>query len=313
MGTLAVGLPLGPSVVRFVAVALGALVLASRTRWVWPLPALALVGAQLVVAVDGVSRGTPQPLGVGWFLSRSETGGPMHSTLWVGAVVDLTLALAPALVLVLTSDRPTRRTLAATDTAVIALAVFGVLAYAQACAMRGTGDTALREFVLLLPVLLFAVTLGTSSRWWPLLGGCFAAALVGGGEPGLALLRGSTDMSRGAALGAMRPAITVALLVGAWPLVTRWVRRAEERPWSLVVACNALNIADALLTSSALRAHEAVEANPVIHVIGLPAKVILVGVASVLVARWRPRLLLVPIVVLAAVFMWHLAGIAMRP
>lgn len=69
-------------------------------------------------------------------------------------------------------------------------------------------------------------------------------------------------------------------------------------------ALNALNIADALLTTIALRAGVAVEANPVVRTIGMPGKVVLVAVAGWALYRLRPRALMVPIAALALVVLW---------
>jgi hypothetical protein len=80
-----------------------------------------------------------------------------------------------------------------------------------------------------------------------------------------------------------------------------------------VVAVNVLNVADALLTAFAVRIGEAVESNPVVRLIALPAKVILVGLMTVLLARRNPAVLIWPAIVLLGVVGWHLAGLAVRP
>ena len=69
-------------------------------------------------------------------------------------------------------------------------------------------------------------------------------------------------------------------------------------------ALNALNLADALLTSIALRDGVAIEANPVVRAIGMPGKIALVAAAGWLVYRLRPRALIIPIVAFAAVVAW---------
>jgi hypothetical protein len=69
----------------------------------------------------------------------------------------------------------------------------------------------------------------------------------------------------------------------------------------LLAAVNILNVADAILTDLAVRAGLATELNPVASAIGTPGKIALVGVASFLLYRIRPRALLWPILALALV------------
>jgi hypothetical protein len=67
---------------------------------------------------------------------------------------------------------------------------------------------------------------------------------------------------------------------------------------------NALNVADAWLTTIAVQNGLAVEANPVVRVIGMPAKVALVAVAGWFLYLLRPRALVIPIVALSLVVAW---------
>ena len=69
----------------------------------------------------------------------------------------------------------------------------------------------------------------------------------------------------------------------------------------LLAAVNILNVADATLTDLAVRAGLATELNPVASAIGTPGKLALVGVASFLLYRIRPRALLWPTLALALV------------
>ena len=84
-------------------------------------------------------------------------------------------------------------------------------------------------------------------------------------------------------------------------------RRPSGRAWFW--ALNALNVADALLTTIALRAGVAVEANPVVRTIGMPGKVVLVALAGWALYRLRPGALAVPIVALALVVTWTAANL----
>jgi hypothetical protein len=81
------------------------------------------------------------------------------------------------------------------------------------------------------------------------------------------------------------------------------IQRPRGRATSLWVL-NALNIADAWLTTFALREGVAIEANPVVRVIGMPGKVALVAVAGWLLYMLRPRAVLVPIVAFSLVVLW---------
>jgi hypothetical protein len=69
----------------------------------------------------------------------------------------------------------------------------------------------------------------------------------------------------------------------------------------LLAAVNILNLADAILTDLAIRAGLATELNPVASAIGTPGKVAVVGVASFLLYRIRPRALVWPTLALASV------------
>jgi hypothetical protein len=71
------------------------------------------------------------------------------------------------------------------------------------------------------------------------------------------------------------------------------IQRPQGRATALWVL-NALNVADAWLTTVALERGIAIEANPVVRLIGMPGKLALVAGAGWLLYRLRPRALLVP-------------------
>jgi hypothetical protein len=79
----------------------------------------------------------------------------------------------------------------------------------------------------------------------------------------------------------------------------------------LVVALNLLNIADLVLTRIALHSGQAVEANPFAAWIGPGVKLVGVGIASALVARFRPRAVIWLVIAFAAVIVWHLSGVVL--
>jgi hypothetical protein len=72
-------------------------------------------------------------------------------------------------------------------------------------------------------------------------------------------------------------------------------------PLFLLAAVNVLNVGDALLTAFLIRSGLASELNPVASVLGIPGKLFLVGTASYLLYRIRPRALIWPTLALAAV------------
>lgn len=92
------------------------------------------------------------------------------------------------------------------------------------------------------------------------------------------------------------------------PLRNHFDRSSQNYPLFLLVAVNALNGADAILTEFAVRAGQASEFNPVASVIGSIGKVALVGAASYFLYRIRPPSLLWPILALALVLAYHATG-----
>ena len=86
--------------------------------------------------------------------------------------------------------------------------------------------------------------------------------------------------------------------------------RPRSSAAALLWVLNALNLADALLTTVALRSGMAVEANPVVQLIGMPGKIVLVAVAGWLVYRLRPQALVIPIVALSLVVAWTTMNLA---
>lgn len=79
--------------------------------------------------------------------------------------------------------------------------------------------------------------------------------------------------------------------------------------WTKLLLLNLLNLLDAQLTYLGLRLHLLTEFNPVIRVIGFPAKLVLVLVASTILSILNPRALLIPIVALALVCTYTITGL----
>lgn len=85
--------------------------------------------------------------------------------------------------------------------------------------------------------------------------------------------------------------------------------KLQRSPRNLLIIVNGLNITDAIFTAAAIHIGTAVEANPIVRWIGLPLKIIGVLVLSIVIARCKPKLLIIPLAVLMAVFIYHLTGI----
>src|SRR5205823_1465109 len=83
------------------------------------------------------------------------------------------------------------------------------------------------------------------------------------------------------------PVVGCALIASLWDRLADAMRWTIARPMSLLVTVNLLNLADAVLTRFAVSAGAAVELNPVVRLIGLPAKLLLVGLLSWLLYRRR--------------------------
>jgi hypothetical protein len=84
---------------------------------------------------------------------------------------------------------------------------------------------------------------------------------------------------------------------------------AEPPGLGLLVALNAVNVIDAVSTWLLLARGDALEFNPLMdHPAALVAKVIGVAVASVWLRRHRPLALIIPLVPLAWVTLYHVAG-----
>jgi hypothetical protein len=115
--------------------------------------------------------------------------------------------------------------------------------------------------------------------------------------------------SDAASLVRTSPWALVGLLGAGWEPLAMLLRWLQGRTVTSLVAVNGLNLADALLTAFALHHAEAVETNPVIRAVGLPAKIVAVGLLSALVARRSPRALVWPALALLAVLAWHLGGL----
>jgi hypothetical protein len=113
----------------------------------------------------------------------------------------------------------------------------------------------------------------------------------------------------------LRDTIPLALVVTVGSLrdmSVRLVGKLRDRTRRLLLAVNALNLLDAALTAVAIEKGSAQEANPMVRWMRLPAKIVVVAAASVLIARYRPRALIWPVLLLTGVLVWHISGLALH-
>jgi hypothetical protein len=105
------------------------------------------------------------------------------------------------------------------------------------------------------------------------------------------------------------PLVVCGVVLSSWERLPATMTAVAKRPAVLLVVVIALNVADAVLTQFAVRSGAAVELNPVVRTIGLPAKVILVGLLSWFLYRRRPAALLIPAMILLVVLAYHVSGL----
>jgi Domain of unknown function (DUF5658) len=175
-----------------------------------------------------------------------------------------------------------------------------------------TGET---PVAVVLSAGAFALLASSSRPWWPWATILVAAAMSGWmGELftdlnyGARTLGGVPSDLGAASLHAWPYLLSVAVL-SVWELLSAAMRRSEESPVGLLVAVNLLNVADALFTRLAVHAGQATELNPLVRAVGLPAKVVGVGLLSWLLYRRRPALLLIPAAALLVVLAYHVSGL----
>jgi len=247
---------------------------------------------------------TPQFVGQGWYALV----GFGHVSLFVGyclgAAVDTVLVLAPAGTWVgSVAPRPRRRV---TFTDAVAVAIIAGAVVVGLRAMEVVDNSGPGAGVVW-SVCIFALLASTSRPWWPWAPVAVALAVSGvfGSVSGYVGL-GST-VSSDAVTAA--PVVLCAFFASCWEPLSSAMRRSEESPLALLVAVNVLNIADALFTQFAVRAGQATELNPLVRTIGLPAKILGVGLLSWLLYRKRPALLLIPAAALLVVLAYHVSGL----
>lgn len=287
----------------------GAAIAGRGHRLLFSLPATALIFVSVLP-----SPHQPHAIGLEWTIvcyAPNTCSWPWFAHPWVGALVDLALVLIPGGVVA--RSGPARRWPGSTEAPVVA-------AILTAAATAGTAWWALeaiRMYVdpaMLAAVAVFGLVLGVTKPWWPLLHVLFAAFAVGflgmmldfllWPDPGYAFADALPY-----ALEELWPVVAIGLIASAWQPLAWTLRKLEERPLRLVIAVNTLNVVDAVMTFLAVRSGGAYESNPVIRLVGLPAKIILVGTLTWLLYRRKPSALVWPAAALLWVACYHVAGI----
>jgi hypothetical protein len=297
--------------ISFLILALVGSAVASRGhRVLFALPAAAYILVSVFTAAHH-----PEAIGVEWSLDCYSTGltcaTPWFGHPWFGPFVDLALVLVPGLA-VGRSVRP-RRWPGRTDGAAVAaiLVALGGVAVAGWAIVAIEPYTDLRTIV---PVGVLGLALGVARPWWPWLHVLFAAFAFGWlgwlinlviwPDPGYPFVDALPYL-----LEQSWPIVAVGLIASAWQPLAWVIRKLQEQPFRLAIAVNALNLVDALMTLVVVRSGSAYESNPVVQVIGLPAKVALVGLLTWVLYRRKPTALVWPFAALSLVACYHVAGI----
>ena len=277
-------------------------------RYLWALPPLAYTLAP-VVAGPGHD---PAIIGHAWYIFGLLTRAPWYGTWRIAAAIDLVLALIPAAAWLGSVERRRRRDWDFVDLLGATVAL-GSAALVVRTSHVVTGQMPLPEIVW--SVGVFAALASTARPWWPW-ATVLVAALVSGwaGELVADLSVGSFSLGGvlsdlwGATVDAS-PILLSAVAVSCWEPLSTAMRRSEESPVALLITVNVLNVADAVFTQFAIRTGQAAELNPLVRSIGLPAKVVGVGLLSWILYRKRPALLLIPAAALLLVLAYHVSGL----
>jgi hypothetical protein len=103
------------------------------------------------------------------------------------------------------------------------------------------------------------------------------------------------------------------LVAALWRPLAGWLRNgSSQTALASLVLLNLFNVSDSVLTELAIGAGQAEELNPLVRATGWPVKIGVVGLASRLLYRYRPRVLVWPALALGALLLWHLVGLAVR-
>jgi hypothetical protein len=299
---------------RFCGLMLAGITLAvSGRRRAYAVPAVAWFLLSMTHGPALVHLPHPAPIGVGWEpVSVTAIASPfVWMNQWVGSVIDYTLALLPAAVLASGLRRSGMLRPAGwsrppiTTVAAFTLSAFVLVLTMLALAMSVDSLYPWAQVPAMVPLFLFGALLGARrpTLLWtaaavPLLIQVDWFSLIHPGSPPL--------------LPTLLSAVPFVIVVGlglAPRPAARALERLRESPLSALILLNVLNVADAVLTWAALDTRQASEANPVVRMLGLPAKVMLVAAISLVLYRRQPRALAWTALVFIGVIAWHVAGV----
>jgi hypothetical protein len=298
-----------------------ALVAVGRRRS-YALPAIAWFLLSFTHGPDLLQLIHPVPVGVGWLrmpaLSISDPSWWMNA--WVGSVIDYVLALLPAAVLAsglrgagtlaverrwLPAGVPWRDGQRLISAAAFALCGFALVLAMYTAAVAQDARFPWGHVPVMLPLFVFGFLLADRRRSF--LWAAVAVPVMVQLDWYSVAFPGSSSIARAMLL--TLPFVGVTALGLAPAPVARTLDRLRRTPLSALVLVNVLNVADAVLTWMALDSHQAAEANPVVRMLGLPAKVMLVAAISLVLYRRRPRALAWAVLIFLVVMAWHVAGI----
>jgi hypothetical protein len=293
--------------------ALAGVVIASRGyRFLFMLPAASFV----LVAAIGTGYGhQPQAIGTQWqiqcFSMNVTCTGPWFAHPWLGPLLDLGLVLIPGSVVAVRVRA--RRWPGVTDAPAIAAILTTVALVAMAAWTIAIVQNSV-DLPAVAAIGALGIVIGTARRWWPWLHVLFAV-LVTGALTSLLWFVVNPDptFSELSAVPYIAvdtwPIVVIGLIASGWQPLAWVLRQLQERPLRLVIAVNALNVVDAVMTTLAVRSGGAVEANPLVRFGGLPLKIVVVGVLTGLLYRRRPASLVWPAAALLWVACYHVSGI----
>ena len=273
----------------------------------------AVPAAIFILATAAQGLHVPRPIGLEWWRIGCFTEScvpPWFAHPWVGPMVDLALVLVPGWFMSRNVEPrawPRDATPATWAAVVGVVGCLGVVVWSVGVITQRSVDAAAFASAASVGLLL-----GVARPWWPWMPAAFGVVVSGGS---VVLVGAFMRMSESSgwsnadfALQVALPVVVIAVVATLWEPLARVGARLQAKPLQLLIAVNALNVADAVLTAIAVNAGAASEANPVVRTLGLPGKIALVGLVTWLLYKRRPSALVWPAAALLAVVAYHVAG-----